>query len=87
MRFLVEAWELIPAREEAGPDKSRVGLWCKCDCCVPMTNIKESVFCPEDNVAAAAKKGQPTCSACGCTMCWSVCAWTRLSSVDVALTE
>ena len=34
------------------------------------------------NAAAAAKKGPPACSACGCTIRWSACACTRLSSME-----
>ena len=49
-----------------------------------MTKLKESPCCPEDNAAAAAKKGPLACSACGCTMRWSVLGKAVL---DVALTK
>ena len=48
-RLLGEAWEPISAGAEAEPDESRVEhcRWCKCDCRVPMTKIKEHPCCPE----------------------------------------
>ena len=49
-------------------------------CCVP-TKMRVSPCCPEDNAAAVAKKAPPACSVCGCMMHWSVCAWTKLSSM------
>ena len=78
-----EAWELISARAEAEPDESRVAHchWCKCYCCVSMTKIKESPCCPEGRCCSEEGATGLQCVWMHDATRWSVCAWTRLSSM------
>ena len=78
-RLLGEAWEPISAGAEAEPDESRWEhcRWCKCDCRVRMTKIKEHPCCPEA-IPLLRRRGGHRLAVPGCTMCWSVCAWTCL---------